>query len=117
MWRFKAEALSGAVVEAVSGKGDVFLGDAVELHLLREELPDEAVHVLVGATFPGGVGMREVEVGPEFAGDALMLCELLAVIGRQRVNGGRKRRQQGNHFRRTGNRVGLGGEKTLSGRS
>jgi hypothetical protein len=52
-------------------------GDGFEPHLLRKELSDEAIHVLVGAALPGGVGMGEVEVGAEFAGDPLMLGELL----------------------------------------
>ena len=41
--------------------------------------------------------MGEEEVGPKLAGDALMLSELLAVVGRQRVNAGGIGRQQRNH--------------------
>lgn len=41
--------------------------------------------------------MGKEEVGSKFAGDTLMLCELFAVVGRQRVNTGGIWRQQGNH--------------------
>lgn len=97
MWCFEAEAVSGAVVEAMHGKSGVLSSDRVETHLLREELSDEAVHVLVGAAFPRGIGMSEEELCIELPGDPLMLGELLAVIGRQRVNAGGKRREQRDH--------------------
>jgi len=83
------------MVEAMHGKGDLMRSDGIEAQLLRKELSDEAVHVLVGATLPGGVGMGEEEVGIESPGDSFMLGELLAVIGRQRMNAGRERRQHG----------------------
>jgi hypothetical protein len=41
----------------VHGEFDVFRGDFPEGHFLREELPDQAIHVLVGAALPRGVGM------------------------------------------------------------
>ena len=41
--------------------------------------------------------MGEVEFGLKFAGDALMLGELLAIVGRQGMNTGRERRQQRDH--------------------
>lgn len=41
--------------------------------------------------------MGEEEVCIEISGDTLMLGELLAVVGRQRVNAGSKRRQQRDH--------------------
>lgn len=90
------------MIEVVHGKGGVLGGDGFEAHLFREELTDEAVHVFVGAAFPGGIGMSEVEVGAERLGNPFMLSELLAVIGRQRMNAGRKGRQQGNHRVRDG---------------
>lgn len=85
------------MIESMHGEGDLLSGDGIEGHLLRKELPDETVHVLVGATLPRGIGMGEEEVGIEYLGDSLMASELLAVIGRQRMDAGRKRRQQGDH--------------------
>jgi len=41
--------------------------------------------------------MGEVEAGTEFAGDALMLGELPAIVSRQGMNSGRERRQQRDH--------------------
>lgn len=54
------------MVETVHGEGDVPFGDGIETHLFWEELSDEAVHVLVGATLPGGVGMGKEEMGVMF---------------------------------------------------
>jgi len=97
VWRLEAEVFSGAVIVSMLGEGDLPSGDEIEAHLLRKELPDEAVHVLVGATLPGGIAMGEEEVGIAHLGDSLMASELLAVVGRQRMDAGRKRRQQGDH--------------------
>lgn len=38
---------------------DLMRGDGIEAQLLGKELSDEAVHVLVGATLPGSIGMGE----------------------------------------------------------
>jgi hypothetical protein len=76
------------MVEFIDSECDLFRGDGIEGHLFRKELPNEAVHVLVGAALPRGVGMGKEEVGSKLAGDPLMLCELFAVVGRQRVNTG-----------------------------
>ncbi len=50
--RFEAEAFSGTVVEPMRGEFDVIRGDGFEPHLLRKELTDEAVHILVGTALP-----------------------------------------------------------------
>lgn len=44
--------------------------------------------------------MSEEEVGVEFLGDSLVLGKFPAVVRRQRMNAGRKGRQQGNHAAR-----------------
>ena len=49
---FEAEAFSGTVIEPMRGEFDVIRGDGFEPHLLRKELTDEAVHVLVSTTLP-----------------------------------------------------------------
>jgi hypothetical protein len=85
------------VVEAICGDFYVIQRDRLEGHILREELANETVPVLVGTAFPRGIGMSEEEVSTEFLGDPLMLGELFAVVGRYRVNTGRKRRQQRDH--------------------
>ena len=86
MRRLEAEAFSGPVIELVHGEFDIASGDFAEGHFLREELSNEAIHVLVGPALPRGVGMSEVEVSAEFAGDPLMLSELSAVVGRQGID-------------------------------
>ena len=95
MRRLEAEAFSGPVIELVHGEFDIAPGDFAEGHFLREELSDEAIHILVSPALPRGVGTSEVEVSAEFAGDPLVLSELPAVVGRQGMNTGGKRRQQG----------------------
>jgi hypothetical protein len=60
--RFVAEAFSWPVVEPVLGQGYLIVGYFFELAVLGKELADKAVEVFVGAAFPGGVRMGEVEV-------------------------------------------------------
>lgn len=79
------------------GEGDLMRGDGIEAQLLREELSDEAVHVLVGAALPGSIRMCEVEVGIECPGNAFMSCELAAVVGRQCVNASLDRFEHRDH--------------------
>ena len=76
MRRFESETSSGAVVKAMHGEFDVLLGYVLEGRFLGEELADEAIHILVGAALPRGIGVGEEEVGVEFLGDPLMLSEL-----------------------------------------
>jgi len=97
VWCFEAEAFSGSVVETVHSEGDVLGHDGVETHFLREELADQAVHVLVGATLPGGIGMSEEEVGIKFLGNSFVLSELLAIIGRQGMDAAGKGLEQADH--------------------
>jgi hypothetical protein len=102
VWCFEAEAFSRSVIEAVHSEGDVLGSDGVETHFLREELADKAVHVLVGATLPRGIGMSEEEVGIKFVGNSFVLGELLAIVGRQGLDAGRKRLEQTDHGFRDG---------------
>lgn len=99
---FEAEALSGSMVEVMHGDRDVLFGNGIEAHFLWEEFADEAVHVLVGAPFPGRIGVSEEKISIEFLGDSLVLGELSAVVCRQRMDASRKRRQQGNQGVRDG---------------
>ena len=55
----------------------------------------EAVHVLVGATLPGGVGKGKEEIGIESPRNPFVLCELLAVVGGQRMHAGREKTRHG----------------------
>lgn len=87
---FEIEAFSGTVIEALHGECELVRGNGIEAHLLRKELANQAVHILVRITFPRGIGMREEEVCVEFFGDTLMLRKRLALVGCQCMNGGRK---------------------------
>lgn len=62
-----------------------FFCDRFEEHLLRKELADSSVNILVGATCPRGIGMCE-EVCIKLLGGPPMLCKLLAVVGGQRMS-------------------------------
>ncbi|MGB4225047.1 MAG: hypothetical protein WBJ68_00030 [Candidatus Dechloromonas phosphoritropha] len=85
------------MIETEPGKSDIFFGDAIKAHFLGEELPNEAVHILVGPAFPRSIGVGEVAISLELLGKSLMLSKLLPVIRRQCVDSVRERRQQGNH--------------------
>lgn len=69
------------------GEFDVLPGEFPEGHFLWDELSDKAIHVLVGAAFPRGIGMGDVEVGPEFAGDSGsgFRAEMMAGFGLERL--------------------------------
>ena len=85
------------MIKAIHGMQDVLCGNGIEATLLWEELSDQSVHVLVGAALPGSVRMREEEVRIELLGNSFVLRKLFAVVGRQRMDTVRERRQQGNH--------------------
>ena len=40
------------------GEGKLIMGNGIEVHLLREELANQAVHILVRAALPGSIGMN-----------------------------------------------------------
>lgn len=94
---FETEALSGPMIESMHREGDLLRRDEIKAQLLREELPDEAVHVLVGTTLPRGVEMREVKVGSEPLCDPFMFGELATVVGRQRMNASLDRCEHRDH--------------------
>jgi hypothetical protein len=83
VWCFIAQAFSGPVVEAVLRQGYLIVGYFFELAVFGEELAHKAVEVFIGAAFPGGVRMGEVEVQLKRGGDPLVLGELFAIIGGQ----------------------------------
>ena len=85
------------MIQSVHGEGNILFRDGVEAHLLREKLPDQSIHVLVGTALPRRIGMGKEEVGVELFGDPFMLGKLLAVVRRQRVHESLERRQQGDH--------------------
>lgn len=97
----EAETFSGAVIEVMHRKGGLMKSDGIKAKILREGLSDEATNVLVGAALPGGVGMGEIEVGIENEGVPFMICELLADIGRQRMNADGLRRRPPRRVHRT----------------
>ena len=85
------------MVESMHGEYDLLRGDGIEAKLLGEELSDEAIHVLVGAAFPGGVGVGEEEAGIKRTGDPLVFGELFAIVGGQRMDAGGIGLEQADH--------------------
>lgn len=69
------------------GQLNLFFGDEFEDHFLGKERANQAVHVLVGTTLPGGIRMGKEEVCPQLGSNSLMLGELTPVVCRERVNG------------------------------
>jgi hypothetical protein len=56
----EGEAIAGVVIESMHGEPNVLLGGGFERHLLRKELSDESVDILVGVAFPRDVGIGEM---------------------------------------------------------
>ena len=51
-----------------------------QVAVLGDVLTYQAIHVLIAAAFPSGIGMSKKEIDLEFSGDALMLSKLFAVV-------------------------------------
>ena len=77
-----AQAFARSVVEAVQGLVDLDIADAKQAHLFGEELAQQAVGVLVGATLPGVIGTGEIDAGVQALADELVLGKLLATSQR-----------------------------------
>jgi hypothetical protein len=90
----ETEAFSWPMIELMHRECDLLLGDRIEARLLRKELTNEAVHILVGAPLSRGIGVREEEASVKLFGNPFVLGKFLAVISRQRMHAIRKRRQQ-----------------------
>ena len=86
MWGSEPEAFSGSVIQTVHSEGDIVFRDGVEAHLLGKELPDQTIHVFVGAALPGRIGMGKEKVSVELFGNPFMLGELFAIVRRKRMN-------------------------------
>ena len=57
---FESEAFSGAIVEFALDVSKGRRGDQFEIGSFGEVLAKQAVHIFVGATFPGTIGIGEV---------------------------------------------------------
>ena len=77
-----AQAFARSVVESVQGLVDLDIADAKQAHLLGEELAQQAVGVLVGATLPGVIRPGEIDAGVQALADELVLGKLLATSQR-----------------------------------
>ena len=83
-----AEDLPRPVVDEPEGPLDLLPRHPGEVRPLREELPDQAVGVLVRALLLGVVGLAEVELdAPEPGGGVGVRRELLAPVGRDGLEG------------------------------
>lgn len=58
----------------------------LEVGTFGEELPQEAVGILVNPPLPGGIRRREVRLSLERGGDLLMLNELAPIIEGERLH-------------------------------
>ncbi len=76
------------MIKSFHGEADLLRLDGIEAAFLGEVLAHQPIGVLVGATLPGSIGMSEVEVGVELAGDGLVVGEFLAVVGSQGMHKG-----------------------------
>ena len=70
---------------------DLGVGDVGEVGAFGEEVPDQAVAVLVGGALPGRVGIAEVGLAARSEGEAGVLGHLDALVpGEGRHQGGRE---------------------------
>ena len=51
------------MVEFIHGMLDFIVGDGRKVPVFREVLANEAIGILVHTAFPGGIRMREVDLG------------------------------------------------------
>ncbi len=56
----KSETLSRSVIEEFLCFLDGLFGDAFEAHILWEELANQTIHILIGATFPRRIWVCKV---------------------------------------------------------
>ena len=68
------------VFEFVHGPFDFMFCHGGQIPVFREVLPNEFVGVLVQATLPGGIRMREIDTGLKVTDHAFMIGELAAII-------------------------------------
>ncbi len=67
------------------------IGDRSKFALFWDVLSDQAVHVFVGAPFPGSERMRKEEVSFQFMGDTFVFSEILAIVSGDGMRMFRKR--------------------------
>jgi len=79
----KAQALAGSAIQGVDDGTQLVGSDLGQIGALGQVLTQEAIGVLVGSTFPGMVGMREVDGQIESAFQLDRTGELAAVVQRQ----------------------------------
>ena len=83
---FETERFSWPEIQSQHGLLHFFVRDELEIKLLGKILSEQTVGVLIGAAFPGGIGMCEIEFKLEQLSDLFMIGKLFAVIGSQRTN-------------------------------
>ena len=59
---------------------DFRVGNGRQVPMFREVLANETIGVLVQATFPGGIRMREVDLGLKVMRHAFMVAELASIV-------------------------------------
>ena len=59
---------------------DFRVGNGRQVPVFREVLANETIGVLVQATFPGGIRMREVDLGLKVMRHAFMVAELAPIV-------------------------------------
>ena len=69
------------MIQAVHGLCDVLVSNTFKAHFLREELSNKTIHILVCASLPRAIRVREKMFCIETLGDTFMLCKLFAVVG------------------------------------
>lgn len=89
-----AQALPGAVVDFISNRIQLLLAVARQVGALRQILPHQAIHVLVGASLPGAVRVTEVHRDARCFGQLLVPGHFSALVVRHALAHGYCNAQQ-----------------------
>src|SRR6266508_3109846 len=65
---------------------NLLVGNRCEIGFLREVLAKQPIRIFIGAAFPSGIRMGEIELELESFSDLFMLGKLLAMIGSHSVD-------------------------------
>lgn len=84
--RLIVKTFARTVVEFLYDLLDLGVANGGEVGILGKVLANQPIHVFVGASLSGGIGMCKVEIGLQGLGNGLVLGKLLAVVAGDRMD-------------------------------
>ena len=86
MWGLIAERLSGSVIQRGHDFFQFIRGDLGAGSVFREKLANKTVGIFVHSSFPGRIGMRQVDTCIEILGHPGMITKLPTIVLRYRLH-------------------------------